>query len=145
MRVAAAGGDVAGVFDIDTAARAHVTGGTSEKARRANWAQSRRAGHAATAGDALSENTGGVLPDGGYGALVVHRDQTTVAAVAEQTSRHDMGFTLEAMQMPLEALGYEINETFPVLGVFDKGKVADRPEMIRTAEMYGEKLALEIK
>jgi len=68
-----------------------------------------------------------------------------VAAVAEQTNKKDMGFTLEAMQMPLEALGYEINMKFPVLGIFEKGKVADRPEILRTAEMYGEKLATGIK
>lgn len=68
-----------------------------------------------------------------------------VAAVAEQLNKEDMGFTLEAMQMPLEALGYEISLKFPVLGIFEKGKVAERPELIRTAEMYGEKLAKEIK
>ena len=67
-----------------------------------------------------------------------------VAAVAEQTNKKDMGFTLEAMQMPLEALGYEIIMKFPVLGVFEKGKVTDRPEIIRTAEMYGKKLAKDI-
>ncbi len=67
-----------------------------------------------------------------------------VAAVAEQLNKEDMGFTLEAMQMPLEALGYEVAIKFPVLGVFDKGKVADCPQPIRTAEEYGEKLAKEI-
>ena len=70
--------------------------------------------------------------------------KAVVAAVAEQTNKKDMGFTLEAMQWPLEALGYETNQKFPVLGVFEKGKVADRPEIIRTAEMYGENLAKEI-
>lgn len=68
-----------------------------------------------------------------------------VAAVAEQTNKEDMGFTLEAMQMPLEALGYEIKMKIPVLGIFEKGKVADRPEIIRTTEMYGEKLAIAIQ
>lgn len=68
-----------------------------------------------------------------------------VAAVAEQQNKEDMGFTLEAMQMPLEALGYEISLKFPVLGIFEKGKVADRPEIIRTAELYGEKLAIDIQ
>lgn len=67
-----------------------------------------------------------------------------VAAVAEQLDKKDMGFTLEAMQMPLEALGYEINQKFPVLGVFEKGKVAGCPEIIRTAEVYGEQLAKDI-
>lgn len=71
--------------------------------------------------------------------------KAVVAAVAEQLNKKDMGFTLEAMQMPLEALGYEIIMKFPVLGIFEKGKVAERPEIIRSAETYGEKLAIEIK
>jgi multimeric flavodoxin WrbA len=71
--------------------------------------------------------------------------KAVVAAIAEQRDKKDMGFTLEAMQMPIEALGYEVITKFPVLGVFEKGKVAERPEIIRTAEMYGEQLANEIK
>jgi len=71
--------------------------------------------------------------------------QAVVAAVAEQRTKEDMGFTLEAMQMPLEALGYEVSQQFPVLSIFEKGKVANFPEIIGTAEMYGEKLANDIR
>ena len=71
--------------------------------------------------------------------------KAVVAAIAEQPTKKDMGFTLEAMQKPLEALGYEITLKFPVLGIFEKGKVADCAEIIRTVEIYGEKLAEEIK
>ena len=71
--------------------------------------------------------------------------KAVVAAVAEQMDKKDMGFTLEAMQMPLEALGYKTITKFPVLGVFEKGKVVERPEIIRTAEMYREQLANWIK
>ncbi|MBW2185355.1 MAG: flavodoxin family protein [Deltaproteobacteria bacterium] len=83
---------------------------------------------------------------GHWSSKLANQGRTAVvAAVAEQLDKKDMGFTLEAMQMPLEALGYEVNQKFPVLGIFEKGKVADRPEIIRTAEMYGEKLAKEIQ
>lgn len=83
---------------------------------------------------------------GHWGSKLANQGRkATVAAVAEQTNKKDMGFTLEAMQMPLEALGYEVNMKFPVLGIFEKGKVADRLEIIRTAEIYGEKLAIDIK
>ncbi len=83
---------------------------------------------------------------GSWSSKLANQDRKAiVAAVAEQPNKEDMGFTLEAMQRPLEALGYEINLKFPVLGVFEKGKVADRPDIIRTAEMYGEKLAKDIK
>lgn len=71
--------------------------------------------------------------------------KAVVAAVAEQRTKEDMGFTLEAMQMPLEALGYEVTQQFPVLSVFEKGRVAEFPEIIATAEMYGEKLANDIR
>ncbi len=54
------------------------------------------------------------------------------------------GFERNSMQRPLDALGYEILQTLPVLGIFDKGKVASRPEIIGTAERYGEILARDI-
>jgi multimeric flavodoxin WrbA len=68
-----------------------------------------------------------------------------VSAVGEQPDKEDMGFTLEAMQRPLEALGYDVIKTFPVLSVFEKGKVAKYPEIIRTAEMFGEMLGKDVK
>jgi multimeric flavodoxin WrbA len=67
-----------------------------------------------------------------------------VAAIAEQPNMEDMGFTLEAMRKPLEALGYEINQEMPVLGIFEKGKVASFPKIILNAEKYGEMLARDI-
>ncbi|MBN2429567.1 MAG: flavodoxin family protein [Deltaproteobacteria bacterium] len=70
--------------------------------------------------------------------------KAVIAAVAEQSNKEEMGVTLEAMEKPLEALGYTIIQKFPVLGIFEKGKVADYPEIIRSAELYGEKLAREI-
>ena len=70
--------------------------------------------------------------------------KAVIAAVAEQSNKEDMGVTLEAMEKPLEALGYTIIQKFPVLGIFEKGKVAGCPEIIRSAELYGEKLAREI-
>lgn len=71
--------------------------------------------------------------------------KAVVAAISEQQTKKDMGFTLEAMEWPLAALGYEVSRTFPVFGVFDKGKMADCPDIIRTAERYGSELANSIK
>ena len=67
-----------------------------------------------------------------------------VAAVAEQPDMKDMGFTLEAMRMPLEALGYAVDHEMPVLGIFEKGQVARFPEIILNAERYGEMLGRDI-
>ncbi len=68
-----------------------------------------------------------------------------VAAVCEQETKRDMGFTLEAMQMPLEALGYEVREALPVLGVFEKGKVTEYADVLQAAENAGTALARTIR
>ena len=65
-----------------------------------------------------------------------------VAAVGEQTSREDgMDLTLEAMRLPIKALGYEVIGELPVLGIFSKGKVKEYPEILEKAEALGRWLA----
>ena len=64
-----------------------------------------------------------------------------IAVVCEQASRDDMGFTLEAMRRPLEALGYEIVGELAVLSIFDRGKVRDDPEVLSQATSLGSELA----
>lgn len=82
---------------------------------------------------------------GHWSSRLANQDRKAmIAAVAEQLDKKDMGFTLEAMQMPLEALGYQVEISFPVLGVFDRGKVAEFPEILAKAEAYGEQLAAAI-
>lgn len=67
--------------------------------------------------------------------------KAVVAAVAEQAREEDMGVVLEAMSLPLAALGYEIVARVPVLGVFDRGAVAQRPEALERAARAGRALA----
>ncbi len=52
-----------------------------------------------------------------------------------------MGFTLEAMRLPLEALGYEIIGELSVFGVFGKGNVKDQPETLNRASALWAELA----
>lgn len=52
-----------------------------------------------------------------------------------------MGFTLEAMRLPLEALGYDVIGVLPVFRVFEKGKVRDDREALVRAERLGSELA----
>ncbi|WP_022850874.1 flavodoxin family protein [Limisalsivibrio acetivorans] len=66
--------------------------------------------------------------------------KAVVAAVCEQADKKDMGFTLEAMSMPLEALGYEIIAESPVLNTFYKGRIADNSEALQRFEDLGRKL-----
>jgi multimeric flavodoxin WrbA len=67
-----------------------------------------------------------------------------IVAVCEQESKKDMGFTLDGMRLPLEALGYEILGELAVLGVFARGKVKERKEMLRRASGLGTLLAQAI-
>ncbi len=67
--------------------------------------------------------------------------KAVIAAVAEQESRADMGVAMEAMRLPLAALGYEIVAEVEVLGVFDRGAVAQRPEVLALAAQAGRDLA----
>ncbi len=67
--------------------------------------------------------------------------KAVVVAICEQESKEDMGFTLEAMKGPLEALGYEITGELAVFKVFDRGKVKDDPEVLERAARLGRELA----
>ncbi len=64
-----------------------------------------------------------------------------IVAVCEQENKQDMGFTLDAMRLPLQALGYEIIEELPVFGVFAKGKVKGRKKILAKASVLGTLLA----
>ncbi len=71
--------------------------------------------------------------------------KAVIGAIAEQSDKKDMGFTIEAMRMPLEALGYEIVTELPVLRLFDKGIIAEHQEIIDRAHSAGRKLAEAIR
>ncbi len=60
-----------------------------------------------------------------------------IVAVCEQENKKDMGFTLDAMRLPLEALGYEIIGELAVFGVFSRGKVKERKEILTKASALG--------
>ncbi|KKG12524.1 flavodoxin [Methanosarcina sp. 2.H.A.1B.4] len=64
-----------------------------------------------------------------------------VFSVCEQLEIEEMGFTLGALGMPLEALGYEVVEKFPVTGYFHRGAVSRDEELVRKTFEAGKKLA----
>lgn len=70
--------------------------------------------------------------------------KAVIAAVCEQESAEDMGFTLEAMKLPLQALGYEVIGELPVLRVFDRGRVREDKDILIKASELGKQLAHEI-
>lgn len=67
-----------------------------------------------------------------------------IAAICEQESADDMGFTLEAMRKPLEALGYDIIGELSVLEIFDKAHVKNDKNAMDNAYSLGGKLAKSI-
>jgi multimeric flavodoxin WrbA len=73
---------------------------------------------------------------GPWSSRLADQDRRAVLlGVCEQRTKEDgMGFTMEAMQLPLEALGYAIAAREAVLGVFAKGAVkADADALARCA------------
>ena len=71
--------------------------------------------------------------------------KAVIAAICEQESIDDMGFTIEAMKKPLIALGYEIIGELSVFKIFDKAKVKDNKDAISRAYRLGKELARAIK
>lgn len=67
--------------------------------------------------------------------------KAVIVAICEQSEASDMGFTLEAMRRPLEALGYEVTDELAVLGVFDGGAVAKKRAVMQRAKKLGGELA----
>ena len=80
-------------------------------------------------------------PRGWSSQLANQGRKAVVAAVGEQVDKYDMGFTLEAMRRPLEALGYEIIGELSVFGIFDKAKVKLKKEILIKATKLGADLA----
>jgi multimeric flavodoxin WrbA len=80
-------------------------------------------------------------PRGWSSHLAGQGRKAILAAICEQENKEDMGFTLEAMRLPLEALGYEVIAELPVFSVFDKAKVKDNNEILIEATKLGSELA----
>jgi len=80
-------------------------------------------------------------PRGWSSRLAGQGRKAVIAAICEQETRKDMGFTLEAMRLPLEALGYEIIDELSIFKVFGRGRVKDQAETLTRASALGTALA----
>lgn len=65
--------------------------------------------------------------------------------VCEQADAKDIGFVVEAMQLPLEAFGYEVIDAQRIYGVFGKAEVKKQTTSLDEAFLLGAQLAQEIK
>ena len=73
--------------------------------------------------------------------LVGQGRKAVLIAICEQENKKDMGFTLEAMRLPIEALGYKVIGEQAIFRVFHKGKVAEDTESLEETFTLGQKLA----
>jgi multimeric flavodoxin WrbA len=71
--------------------------------------------------------------------------KAVIAAVCEQESSEDMGFTIDAMKRPIKALGYEIIGELAVFKIFDKAKVRDDKKAMEKAYKLGIQLSQSLK
>ncbi len=74
----------------------------------------------------------------------VQNRKAVIAAVCEQVDKKDMGFTIDAMRLPIEALGYEVVGELAVFGIFDRGKVQDEDKTLTKAIKLGNQLAISL-
>ena len=56
-----------------------------------------------------------------------------------------MGFTLEAMRLPLEALGYEIIDELAIFKVFERGAVKKESKAIANVSEIGQNLVRSLQ
>jgi len=83
-------------------------------------------------------------PRGWKSRLQGQRRKAVIAAVCEQVNKKDMGVTLEAMRLPMEALGYEIVGELAVYGIFDRGRVREESDILARAGELGNQLAISV-
>lgn len=83
-------------------------------------------------------------PRGWSSRLAGQGRKAVIGAIAEQESMADMGMTLDAMRMPLEALGFEIVAELAVLNTFDVGGIKKNSEAVSRIEEAATKLVASV-
>jgi multimeric flavodoxin WrbA len=71
--------------------------------------------------------------------------KVVIVAVCEQEKLEDMGFALDAMKLPIEALGFELVGVLPVFLAFEKGGIKKQKEVMEQAYQMGIKLGRSLK
>lgn len=77
--------------------------------------------------------------------LADQQRKAVIIAICEQEDKKDMGFTLEAMRAPIEALGYDVISEQTVFKIFDKAGVKKDEQAMSEAYKLGVDLAKAIR
>ena len=84
-------------------------------------------------------------PRGWSSRLAEQKRKAAIVAICEQADKKDMGFTLEAMRLPLEALGYEIVDELAIFKVFERGAVKKEGKTMANVSELGGNLAKALR
>jgi multimeric flavodoxin WrbA len=84
-------------------------------------------------------------PRGWSSRLADQKRKAAIVAICEQADKKDMGFTLEAMRLPLKALGYEIIDELAIFKVFERGVVKKEGNVMANVSEIGENLVRSLQ
>ena len=70
--------------------------------------------------------------------------KVVIVAICEQENREDLGFAIEAMQKPMEALGYEVLDSVAIFKAFEKGEVRKQQDVMDKTFELGKLLGQQI-
>jgi multimeric flavodoxin WrbA len=84
-------------------------------------------------------------PRGWSSRLADQKRKAAIVAICEQADKKDMGFTIEAMRLPLEALGYEIIDELAIFKVFERGAVKKESKVMTNVSEIGENLVRSLQ
>ncbi len=76
--------------------------------------------------------------------LAQQKRKVVIAAVCEQESLEDLGFALEAMEKPMQALGYDVVGSMPVFKTFAKGTIKKQKKTMDAAYDLGIQLGKQL-
>ncbi len=88
------------------------------------------------------ENT---VPRAWSSTLAGQGRKAAVLAICEQEDKKDMGFTLEAMQWPLQAFGYDLVDELAVFKVFKKAGVKKELSVMDQIPQIAENMVRAVK
>lgn len=80
-------------------------------------------------------------PRGWSSRLAGHGRKAAILGVCEQTAEEGMGLTMEAMRLPLSALGYDVAHELEAHEIFDRGLIKKHPDILNRATEMGRGMA----
>ncbi|MFK4765086.1 flavodoxin family protein [Desulfobaculum sp. SPO524] len=84
-------------------------------------------------------------PRGWSSRLAGQGRKAVIGIIGEQPDEKELGFALDALRLPLEALGYDIVSAMSVPSLFDRGIISSHQDLMEMGYNAGETLADALK